>query len=47
MLLWLRSDYQQETDLLQLDFFFYYCNQLEDNTSHKHHCSFSENGKTK
>ena len=24
---------------------FYYCNQLEDNTSHKHHCSFSENGK--
>lgn len=25
--------------------FFYYCNQLEDNTSHKHHCSFSENGK--
>lgn len=26
-------------------YFFYYCNQLEDNTSHKHHCSFSENGK--
>lgn len=25
--------------------FFYYCNQLEDNTSHKQHCSFSENGK--
>lgn len=43
----LRSGYQEETDLLQLLFFFYYCNQLEDNTSHKHHCSFSENGKTK
>lgn len=26
-------------------FFFYYCNQLEDNTSHKHHCSFSEKWK--
>lgn len=22
--------------------FFYYCNQLEDNTSHKHHCNFSK-----
>lgn len=36
---------EEEEPLIFCNLYFYYCNQLEDNTSHKHHCSFSENGK--